>query len=129
MEARIDTQIRREVEWYRGRWADGGMATFDGPARAIRCAYAMREFTSRADLPLRAALHTGDCDLSVQGFASGFTVEVAGCLWAHAQARQILVSRVVKDLVAGSGIEFEEAGEPYTTPQGERGPLFTVRAC
>ena len=129
MESRVEAQIRREVEWYRGRLAHGGLATFDGPGRAIRCAYALREFTSRAELSLRAALHTGDCDLSVQGTATGLTVDVAGYLLALAGSREIVVSRVVKDLIAGSGIEFQDVIAPYVTPQGENWQLFTVSAC
>jgi hypothetical protein len=101
--------VDRELEWFRGVKieSDGNMlfATFDGPARAIRAACAIRESARRLGLRSRAALHTGECDVS-DHVVSGIAVEIAKQLGDKATPGQILVSSTVKDLVAGSGIEF-----------------------
>jgi DNA-binding winged helix-turn-helix (wHTH) protein/pimeloyl-ACP methyl ester carboxylesterase len=101
--------VDRELEWFRGVKIESGgnklFATFDGPARAIRCACAIRESARRLGLRSRAALHTGECDVS-NHVVTGIAVEVAKQLGEKAMPGQILVSSTVKDLVAGSGIEF-----------------------
>jgi class 3 adenylate cyclase len=101
---------RRQVGLFKGREIpsiDGGvLAAFDGPARAIRCASAIAE---RADSCVRIGLHTGECDL-VGDTYSGFAVELARKIAQLATGEHILVSRTVKDLVAGSGLEFKEFG-------------------
>jgi pimeloyl-ACP methyl ester carboxylesterase len=83
------------------------MALFDGPARAIRCALAIVEYARRLGVPIRAGLHTGECEV---GSASGITPETCARIAETADADEVLVSSTVKDLVAGSGIRFEERG-------------------
>ena len=106
--APIPQDIERELEWYRGRLIslsnDTLQAAFDGPARAIRCAAAICR-TSHA-----AGLHTGECDL-VDDTISGPPLEIAAAVSSRANPGEVLVSRTVRDLVAGSGIAFEEQGE------------------
>lgn len=114
---RLREQVRKEIEWFRGREidmvGDRPLAIFDGPARAIRCACAITEYASRLDVMMRAGLHTGECemvglpgDVKVGGIAPQVGAQVAN----HAAAREVLVSSTVKDLVAGSGIQFADKG-------------------
>jgi class 3 adenylate cyclase len=98
---------RRELSVYRGKEIEISpsklFATFDGPARAIRCARAIVGDATRLGLKVRAGLHTGECDL--QGNAvGGSTVNIGRQIATVAQAGEILISHTVKDLVAGSGI-------------------------
>ncbi len=106
--------IERELEWFRGRLIelDGGTlrAAFDGPARAVRCGEALNRTMQRASLPVAAGLHTGECDL-VNETIAGPPLEIAAAISQRANAGEVLVSRTVRDLVAGSGIAFEESGE------------------
>ena len=88
---------------------DGFFARFDGPARAIRCARAISDEVSRLGIEIRAGLHTGECELlddKVAGIAVSIGARVAGL----AGPGEVLVSQTVKDLVAGSGIEFADRG-------------------
>jgi pimeloyl-ACP methyl ester carboxylesterase/DNA-binding winged helix-turn-helix (wHTH) protein len=105
--------VRKEIEWFRGREidmvGDRPLAIFDGPARAIRCAYAIVEYASRLGVEMRAGLHTGECDL-VDGKVSGTAAEIGVRVANKAGAGEVLVSNTVKDLVAGSGIRFEDRG-------------------
>ena len=90
-------------------FGDRPLAIFDGPARAVRCASAINEYASRLGIQMRAGLHTGECDLAdgkVGGIAAEIGVQVANL----AQAGEVLVSSTVKDLVAGSGIGFDDRG-------------------
>jgi class 3 adenylate cyclase len=107
------TAVRRELERFRGREVDtagdGFLATFDGPARAIRCATAVRDGVSALGLEVRAGLHTGECELHGDSVA-GIAVHVGARVAALAGPSEVLVSGTVKDLVAGSGIEFEDRG-------------------
>ena len=105
--------IRRELEIFRGNevktTGDGFHATFDGPARAVQCADAIRSTTRQLGLTLRLGIHTGEVELrddEMEGVAIHIAARVAGM----ADKGQILVSRTVKDLVAGSGLEFEDFG-------------------
>lgn len=111
---RLRAHIRKEIEWFRGREIDltgaGLLATFDGPARAIRCACAIREYASRLNIEVRAGLHTGECDLLETNQVGGLAVEVGARVSDVAAPGQILVSGTVKDLVSGSGIRFEDHG-------------------
>jgi class 3 adenylate cyclase len=105
----------REVERYRGQTiktiGDGVLATFDGPARAIRCAAAIREAArSQLDLVVRAGLHTGEVEI-IGSDVGGIGVHIAARVLACAAPGEILVSSTVKDLVVGSGIAFEDRGE------------------
>jgi pimeloyl-ACP methyl ester carboxylesterase len=106
--------VRRELERYRGREidtaGDGFLSTFDGPARAIRCARAISDSVRPLGLEVRAGLHTGECEL-VGNRIAGIAVHTGARIVALARPGEILVSSTVKDLVAGSGIEFVEHGE------------------
>jgi pimeloyl-ACP methyl ester carboxylesterase/class 3 adenylate cyclase len=107
----LANEIRREIEWFRGRDANvsrqGPLAIFDGPARAVRCACAIAERASWLGLSLSAGLHTGECDCSDAG-VSGLAATVASQLAEMAPPGEILASNTVRDLVAGSGIEWDE---------------------
>ena len=106
--------IRRELARHAGREidtaGDGFFASgFDGPARAIRCACAIRDAIAELGLGIRLGLHTGECDV-VDGKLSGLAVTIGARVAAEAEAGDVLVSGTVRDLVAGSGIEFEARG-------------------
>ena len=110
---RLHSHITKEIEWFRGREIDMvghlPLAIFDGPARAIRCASAITEYASRLGVEMRSGLHTGECEI-VDGKVSGVAAEIGVCVAEEAKAGEVLVSRTVKDLVAGSGINFEDRG-------------------
>jgi class 3 adenylate cyclase len=105
--------IRRELAAYRGReintTGDGFVAIFDGPARAVRCACAVREAVRPVGLEIRLGIHTGECEIRRDSI-SGLSVHIAARIAALASASSVVVSRTVKDLVAGSGIAFEDLG-------------------
>jgi DNA-binding winged helix-turn-helix (wHTH) protein/pimeloyl-ACP methyl ester carboxylesterase len=111
---RFRAHVSKEIKWFRGREIDmegtGPLATFDGPARAIRCACAVSEYAARLNIEVRAGLHTGECDLLEGGRVGGLAVEIGQAVREQAGAGEVLVSHTVKDLVAGSGITFEERG-------------------
>jgi class 3 adenylate cyclase len=88
---------------------DGFLITFDGPARALRAAAAIRTGLADVGVKIRVGLHTGECEL-VDGKVRGIAVHVAARVMAHAQADEILCSRTVRDLVAGSGYAFTDRG-------------------
>jgi class 3 adenylate cyclase len=88
---------------------DGFLATFDGPGRAIRCASEVRDAVRSFGLELRAGLHTGEVELNGADI-SGIAVNIGARVGAKAQAGEVLVSQTVKDLVAGSGLAFEDRG-------------------
>ena len=106
--------VRRELTRNRGEEkdtaGDGFFATFDGPARAIRCAHAIVDGVQELGLELRAGVHTGECELHEDKVA-GLAVVIGARVAALANGGEVLVSQTVKDLVAGAGIEFEERGE------------------
>jgi class 3 adenylate cyclase/alpha-beta hydrolase superfamily lysophospholipase len=110
---RHHSTVRRELDRFRGREVDtagdGFLATFDGPARAIRCARAIAERLGELGLQLRAGLHTGECEL-IGDKVAGVAVHTGARVAAQARPGEVLVSSTVKDLVAGSGIEFEDRG-------------------
>jgi class 3 adenylate cyclase len=120
--------IRMQLGNFRGREVDtagdGFFATFDGPARAIRCACAIRRVIHDLDLEIRAGLHTGECEL-VDGKAAGIAVHLGARVAAEARKGEVLVSGTVKDLVAGSGIQFEPRGMRELKGLGEW-PLYAV---
>jgi class 3 adenylate cyclase len=107
------TVVRRELERFRGREVDtagdGFLATFDGPARAIRSAVAITEAVRPLGIEVRAGLHTGEIELFGDDIA-GIAVHIGARVSSAAGPREVLVSSTVKDLVAGSGIEFEDRG-------------------
>jgi pimeloyl-ACP methyl ester carboxylesterase len=106
--------VRQQLARYDGREVDtagdGFLATFDGPARAIRCASAVQHAMPGVGLEVRAGVHTGECELHGDKVA-GVAVHTGARILGHAGTGEVLVSSTVKDLVAGSGIEFEDRGE------------------
>jgi pimeloyl-ACP methyl ester carboxylesterase len=110
---RHNTLVRRELLRFRGREidtaGDGFLATFDGPARAIRCACAIVDGMHELGLSIRAGLHTGECEVA-DGKIAGIAVHTGARVAARADADEVLVSNTVKDLVAGSGIKFKDRG-------------------
>ena len=105
--------VRRELDRFRGREVktvgDGFLATFDGPARAVRCACAIRDGVGALGLSLRAGLHTGECEL-IGDDVGGIAVHIGARVAARALTGEVLVSSTVKDLVVGSGIDFQDRG-------------------
>ena len=105
--------VRRELMRYRGREmetaGDGFFATFDGPARAVRCACAIGEAVKSLGINVRAGLHTGECEI-MGDKVGGIAVHIGARVAAQAGAGEVLVSSTVKDLVAGSGLRFAERG-------------------
>jgi class 3 adenylate cyclase/pimeloyl-ACP methyl ester carboxylesterase len=106
--------VRRDIERFRGRelatTGDGFLATFDGPARAVRCAQAIVRAATDIGLGVRAGVHAGEFDLR-ENDASGLTVHIASRVAGLAGAGEVFASSTVKDLLAGSGIDFEARGE------------------
>ena len=104
-------RVRHLLDHFRGREidtaGDGFFASFDGPARAIRCARAIVDSMGELGIDVRAGLHTGECEI-VNGKVGGIAVHIGARVAARAGAREVLVSRTVKDLVAGSELVFEE---------------------
>jgi class 3 adenylate cyclase len=122
--------VRRQLELYRGREIsfdeNGVLATFDGPARAIRYAAIISDSAAQLGVTVKTGVHTGECDV-IDGKHSGFAVDLAQRIAKGAAPGNILVSRTVKDLVAGSGISFEETGNTsFADIEGEW-RLFTVQ--
>jgi class 3 adenylate cyclase len=111
---RHDALFRQALERHRGRevkrTGDGFLATFDGPARAIRCAASVAEAMGSLGLQIRAGLHTGELEV-MDGDLGGLAVHIASRVMGHAGPNEVLVSGTVKDLVVGSGIDFEDRGE------------------
>ena len=107
------TAVRRELDRFRGHEVDtagdGFLATFDGPARAIRCGRAIVESVHGVGLDVRAGLHTGEVELAGDTIR-GIAVHTGARVASHAGAGEVFVSQTVKDLVAGSGIELEDRG-------------------
>lgn len=110
---RHDAVVRRQLERFRGREVDtagdGFLATFDGPARGIACAAAIRDGVRALGLDIRAGLHTGECHLNGNE-VRGIAVHTAARVQAAAEPGQVLVTGTVRDLVAGSGLAFEDRG-------------------
>jgi class 3 adenylate cyclase len=108
-----DELARQVVRKHRGALVkttgDGILATFDGPGRAVRCALALGAATKQIGLPLRAGLHTGEIEMRGRDIG-GIAVHVAARVMAQCQSSEVLVSRVVTDLVAGAGLQFSERG-------------------
>jgi class 3 adenylate cyclase len=112
--ARHHEVVRALIGRYRGREVDtagdGFLATFDGPARAIHCAASIVDAVRDLGLEIRAGLHTGECEL-MDGKVGGIAVHIGARVGALAGPSEVLVSQTVKDLVAGSGLTFEDRGE------------------
>jgi class 3 adenylate cyclase len=111
----LESEVARELGRYRGRavkmLGDGFLATFDGPARAIRCAVAIERLAAAEfGLEVRTGLHTGEIEL-IGNDVGGIAVHIGARVMANAEPGEVLVSSTVKDLVVGSGLEFADRGE------------------
>jgi class 3 adenylate cyclase len=110
---RHDAIVRRQLAVHRGRevktMGDGFLASFDGPARAIRCARAIRDELAEIEVRIRAGIHTGEVEL-IGDDVSGMAVNIGARIGSLAGAGDILVSSTVRELVVGSGLEFSERG-------------------
>lgn len=128
---RHDATVRRQLERFRGKeiktMGDGFLATFDGPARAIRCACAIRDAARGLDLEVRAGLHTGEVELRGDDIG-GIAVHVAQRVSGLACPGQVLVSRTVVDLVAGSPIRFSEGRDQELKGVNGTRQVFAVEA-
>lgn len=126
-----DDMVRRQLDRFGGQevktTGDGVLATFDGPARAIRCAQAVREGATRLGLDIRAGLHTGEIERRGSD-VGGIAVHIGQRISALAASGEVLVSSTVKDLVAGSRIEFEDRGENNLRGVPDPWRLFSVRS-
>jgi class 3 adenylate cyclase len=125
-----DERAKAEIDRFRGHYVnstgDGLLATFDGPARAVRCAEAIVEAVGPLGLEIRTGCHTGEVELhgdSVRGIA----VHIGARIAAMAGASEVLVSSTVKDLVAGSGLMFEDAGEHELKGVPDRWHLYRAK--
>jgi class 3 adenylate cyclase len=126
---RHNMMMRTEIHRFKGRvvksTGDGFLATFDGPARAIHCAFAVREQMERWGIEIRSALHTGEIEL-IEGDVGGIAVHIAARVLEVAQPGEIWASRTVKDLVAGSSFKFSEQGTYGLKGIAGEWPLFAV---
>jgi class 3 adenylate cyclase len=128
---RHDAAVRRQLDRFRGRevrtTGDGFLATFDGPARAVQCACAIREASRQIGIDVRAGLHTGEIELRGKD-VSGIAVNIAARVADRAGPGEVVVSRTVTDLVAGSGLAFTACGEAELKGVPGLWPLFSVAA-
>jgi pimeloyl-ACP methyl ester carboxylesterase len=124
-----DHLAKQMVEKHRGilvkTTGDGILATFDGPGRAVRCALAFGAAAKQIGLPLRAGLHTGEVEMRGQDIG-GIAVHAAARVMAQSQSSEVLVSRVVTDLVAGAGLKFTERGSHELKGLPGRWDLFAA---
>jgi len=126
---RHDALVRAEVDRHRGRTVkstgDGVLATFDGPARAVRAATSIGESVSRLGVEIRAGLHTGELEV-LGDDVGGMAVHIGARVMGKAEAGEVLVSSTVKDLVVGSGLDFSERGEHELKGVPDTWRLFSV---
>jgi pimeloyl-ACP methyl ester carboxylesterase len=122
--------VRRQLVRFRGTEVDtagdGFFATFDGPVRAIRSALAIRDSVRELGLQVRAGLHTGECEL-MDNKVGGVAVHLGARVASQAQPEEVLVSSTVKDLVAGSGIAFEDRGVVTLKGVPDQWRLYAVK--
>jgi pimeloyl-ACP methyl ester carboxylesterase/DNA-binding winged helix-turn-helix (wHTH) protein len=130
LRAAFEGHVRKEVEWYRGRLLDLSagrvQAAFDGPARAIRCAVALAAAGPRFERPMQVGLHTGECEVDgprMRGPAVDFSTRLSHV----AAVGDVLVSRTVRDLVAGSGLAFDPRGGCRLGGDGQRWDVFAAK--
>jgi hypothetical protein len=125
-------RVRRQLARFRGveldTAGDGFFARFDGPARAIRCALAIREAVQEIGLQVRLGLHAGECEV-LDGKVAGIAVAIGARVSARAAAGEVLVSQTVKDLVTGSGIGFEDRGLADLKGVPGQWRLYAVTSC
>jgi class 3 adenylate cyclase len=123
--------VRAMLARYRGveidTAGDGFFATFDGPARAAKCATAIIEGVKTLGIEVRAGVHTGEVE-TIAGKTGGMPVVIGSRVGAEAQGSEVLASQTVKDLTAGSGLVFEEAGEHKLKGVPDRWRLYRVLA-
>ncbi len=126
---RHHAKARHEIERWHGvevdTAGDGFYATFEGPARAVRCALGIGAHVRELGLEIRAGVHVGECTL-IDGKVGGLPVTIGARIAAQASASQVLVSQTVKDLVPGSGLSFEDAGERELKGVPDRWHLYRV---
>jgi class 3 adenylate cyclase len=123
--------VRQELERFRGREldtaGDGFFATFDGPARGVRCALAVRDVVRTLGIDIRAGVHIGECEV-IGDKVGGIAVHTAARIMARSKPGGVLVSRTVKDLVAGSGLVFKEAGRHALRGVAEEWDLYFAQS-
>jgi pimeloyl-ACP methyl ester carboxylesterase len=126
---RLRDHVTRELEWFRGREFSAGsqylLASFDGPARAVRCACAIAHHAKRWDIQMSAGVHIGECEVTSNS-VRGAAVEMAREIVQHAGRDEIVVSATVRDLVTGSGICFQPKGTIAGGGAAEALPLLMV---
>jgi class 3 adenylate cyclase len=126
---RHDAAVRRELALHRGRevktMGDGFLATFDGPARAIRCATAINQDLGESGVEIRAGIHSGEVE-AIGEDVGGMAVNIGARVGALAEPGEVLVSSTVRELVVGSGIEFEERGSHQLKGAPDQWRLFAV---
>ena len=126
---RHDQVVRSQIARYRGReiktMGDGFLATFDGPARGVKAATAIAAGVRPLGIEIRAGLHTGEVELDGDDVA-GLAVAIGARVGAKAGPSEVLVSQTIKDLVAGSGLTFEDAGEHELKGVPDRWHLYRV---
>jgi class 3 adenylate cyclase len=126
-----DAIVKQELDRHRGRFidsaGDGLLATFDGPARAVRCAQAICGSVRSLGIEVRAGLHCGEVELRGEDIG-GIAVHIAARVMARAGAGEVIVSSTVKDLVAGSGIVFADRGTHTLKGVPEEWRLFAVES-
>jgi class 3 adenylate cyclase len=124
-----DDLVRRELSRFRGNevqcFGDGFLATFDGPARAVHCALSVIEAVRALGMEIRAGVHTGEVEL-LKSEVRGVAVHITARVVAQAAPGECLVSRTVKDLVAGAELRFEERGKQLLKGLVEPMDLFAV---
>jgi pimeloyl-ACP methyl ester carboxylesterase len=124
-----DAAVRRQLERFRGREVDtagdGFFATFDGPARGVRCATSIRDAAGALGIEIRAGLHTGECELDGES-VRGIAVHTGARVSSLAAPGEVLVTGTVKDLVAGSGLAFEPRGERELKGVPGTWPIYAV---
>lgn len=129
--ARHHQVVRHELQRFRGHEVDtagdGFLATFDGPARGVRCAASMVEALRPLGLDIRVGLHTGECEM-LGSKVAGIAVHIGARVATAAQPGEVIVSSTVKDLVAGSGLRFEDRGVQTLKGLPEPWRLFKVEA-
>jgi class 3 adenylate cyclase len=127
---RHNGMIRTELARWRGKeietTGDGFLATFDGPARAMRCARSITSTVRSLGIEVRCGLHTGEVE-SVGGEVTGIAVHLGARISALAGPSEVLVSRTVKDLVAGSGLRFAERGIHVLKGLSDPWELFALK--
>ena len=129
---RHNQAIRRAIDRFGGKeiksTGDGFLATFDGPARGIRCAVAIRQSMRELEIPIRIGLHTGECE-KLGSDIGGIGVHIASRVAAMSEEGTVLVTRTVKDLVSGSGVEFADRGEHSLRGVEGSWRLYEVRSA